>query len=136
MSEGVILPAKPSKICPRALAAPLRALDHACEFAVPGFITSDFVSLAYTIGLLIVVAGIAFTLYRIFIQLISTVILWMLIGLTLVGCYSYRSELHDVGNWLVAEGAQVRAIPHGAMGTVSAPTPKILESMQRSMERP
>lgn len=81
---------------------------------MPRFITSDFVSLAYTIGLLVVVAGIVVTLYRVFMQAISTVMLWLLFGLTLVACYSYRSELDDIGKRLFAEGVPAHAISHGA----------------------
>lgn len=95
--------------------APLRALDHVCEFAVPRFITGDFISLAYTIGLLVVVAGILFALYRVFIQAISTVVLWVLVGLTLVTTYSYRSELHNVGRQLFAEVLPAHALSHGAI---------------------
>jgi hypothetical protein len=80
---------------------------------VPRLITSDFVSLAYTIGLLVAVSGFLFALYRLFTQLISAVMLWMLLGLTLVGCYSYQSELYDAGKWLFAEAAPAPAIPHG-----------------------
>jgi hypothetical protein len=129
---GVILPAKSSTIYPRALAAPLRALDHADEFAVPRFISSDFASLAYTIGLLVVVAGIAFTFYRLFTQLISTVMLWMLFGLTLVACYSYGSDLYDVGKWLFPGAAPAHATPHRVTVTMSAQTREILQSMRKS----
>ena len=84
---------------------------------MPRFVTSDFVSLAYTIGLLVVVAGILFTLYRAFMQVISTTILWVLFGLTLVGCYSYRSELLDVGGRLFAGAIPANTISHGAAVT-------------------
>jgi aspartyl protease family protein len=80
---------------------------------VARFITSDFVSLAYTIGFLIVVAGILFTLYRILIQAISAVMLWMLFGLTLVASYYYRFDLQDLGRWVLAEANPTQTTSHG-----------------------
>jgi hypothetical protein len=127
--RGVILPAKPSKICPRALAAPLRALDHACEFAMP----RDFVLVGYTIGLLIVAGGMLFTLYRLLSQVVSTAILWTLSGVIFVSCYSYRSEVYDVGKWLFAKSTTAHTMRHGATETASVSTREILESMRRSM---
>jgi predicted aspartyl protease len=115
---------------------PPRALDHLCEFAVPRFITSDFVSLAYTIGLLVVTAGIVFALYRVVMQAISTVMLWVLVGLTLIVCYSYRSELHEASKRFLAESTPAHSTPHGATVTASVPTREILQSMRRSMGRP
>jgi len=90
-----------------------------CEFAVSQVVTSDFALLAYTIGLLVVAAGILFTLYRLFTQVISTVILWMLFGLIFVGCYSYRSELYEVGKWLFPQSTPAHATPHGVTVTAN-----------------
>lgn len=102
---------------------------------MPKFVGGDYVSLVYTVGLLVVAAGILFTLYRLFTQLISTVVLWMLLGLTLASCYSYRSELHDMSKWFFAHGASGHAIPDRQTAPVSAQTREILESMRRSMAR-
>jgi aspartyl protease family protein len=65
--------------------------------------TSDFASLAYTIVLLVLAAGAIFTLYRIFAQAIRVVILWVLFGGLLAAAYSYRFELRETGDWLLAK---------------------------------
>jgi aspartyl protease family protein len=85
---------------------------------MPRLITSDLVSLAYTVGLLIVTAGFLLTLYRIFMQTISALVLWALFGLTLVACYSYRFELRDLGNRVFVEMASANANPDGATAAV------------------
>jgi ABC-type Na+ efflux pump permease subunit len=43
-------------------------------------LTSDFVSLAYTIALSVLAVGITFTHYRILAQAIGVVIIWVLFG--------------------------------------------------------
>jgi aspartyl protease family protein len=74
--------------------------------------TNDFVSLAYTIALLVVVAGIIVALYRFLVQVISAVTLWALLGSILIAAYSYRSDLLGFGNRLLAEGVPSRQILH------------------------
>jgi aspartyl protease family protein len=86
---------------------------------MPHFMTNDFVSLAYTVALLVVVAGIIVTLYRLLIQAISMVTLWVLLGLILITAYSYRSELQNFGSRLLAEGAPSREISHGTTVAVA-----------------
>jgi hypothetical protein len=103
---------------------------------MPRVVTADFVLAAYTVALLIVAGGILFTLYRFLTQVISTAMLWALSGLIVVACYSYRSELYDVGKWLYGESAIAHAMPHGTIVAASVPTREILESMRRSMSRP
>ena len=83
-------------------------------FAVASFITSDFVSLAYMIGFLIVAAGILFTLWRILIQAINAVTLWMLVALTLAASCYYRSDLRDVGRRVLANAIPAQTTSHGA----------------------
>jgi hypothetical protein len=102
---------------------------------MPRVVTADFVLVAYTIGLLVVSGGVLFTLYRLVTQLISNAILWTLAGLIFMACYSYRSELYDVGKWLFAESTPTRAMRHGTIAIAAVPTREILESMRRSMGR-
>jgi aspartyl protease family protein len=64
----------------------------------------DFSSLAYKIGLLVLVAGTVLTLFRErFMQAIVAALLWVAVGLLLVVGYSYRFELHDIGDRVLAE---------------------------------
>jgi len=93
-------------------------LSDLSGIAVARFITSDLVSLAYTIGFLIVVAGILITLYRILIQAISAVTLWTLFGLILAASYYYRADLQDVGRWLSANAIPAQTTSHGAVVAV------------------
>jgi aspartyl protease family protein len=64
----------------------------------------DFSSLAYKIALLVFVAGTVLTLFRErFAQAITAALLWVVVGLLLVVGYSYRFELHDIADRVLAE---------------------------------
>jgi aspartyl protease family protein len=86
---------------------------------MPHFVTNDFVSVAYTIAVLVVVAGIVVTLYRFLVQVISTVMLWASLGLILVAGYSYRSEMQSFGSRLLAEAGPAQEISDGATVAVA-----------------
>jgi aspartyl protease family protein len=74
----------------------------------------DFSLLAYKIALLAFVAGTMLTLYRErFTQAIRAVTLWVLFGLILVAAYSYRFELHEIGERMLAELLPGHAVSHG-----------------------
>lgn len=76
--------------------------------------TRDFSSLAYRVGLLVFVAGMLVTLIRErFTQAITAAILWVAVGLLLVVGYSYRFELHQVADRVLAELAPGHVISHG-----------------------
>jgi aspartyl protease family protein len=76
--------------------------------------TKDFSSLAYKIALLVFVAGTVLTLFRErFTQAITAALLWVVVGLLLVVGYSYRFELHDIGDRVLAELVPGHVISHG-----------------------
>ena len=76
--------------------------------------TGDFSSLAYKIAILVFVAGTVLTLFRErFTQAITAALLWVVVALVLVVGYSYRFELHDVGERVLAELVPGHVISHG-----------------------
>jgi aspartyl protease family protein len=80
----------------------------------------DFSWLAYRIALLVFVAGTMLTLYRErFTQAITAVTLWVLFGLILLAAYSYRFELHEIGERMLAELLPGHAVSHGSTVAVA-----------------
>jgi aspartyl protease family protein len=74
------------------------------EGTVGPFSTDEFGSLVYKIALLVFLGGAALTLFRHrFTQALTAALLWIVIGLILVVAYSYRFELHDVGQRVLTE---------------------------------
>ena len=64
----------------------------------------DFSSLAYKIALLVFVSGTVLTLFRErFMQAVTAALLWVAVGLLLVVGYSYRFELHEIADRVLAE---------------------------------
>jgi aspartyl protease family protein len=80
-----------------------------------GSLTSgDFSSLAYKIGLLVFVAGTVLTLFRErFAQAVTAALLWVAVGLLLVVGYSYRFELHQAADRVLAELVPGRVVSQG-----------------------
>jgi aspartyl protease family protein len=76
--------------------------------------TGDFGSLAYQLALLIFLAAAVLTLFRErFAQAIISAVLWVVVGLLLVIGYSYRYELGDVGDRVLAELIPGHVVSHG-----------------------
>jgi aspartyl protease family protein len=76
--------------------------------------TGDFGSLAYQLALLIFLAAAVLTLFRErFAQAIISAVLWVVVGLLLVIGYSYRFELGDVADRVLAELIPGHVISHG-----------------------
>ena len=76
--------------------------------------TGDFGSLAYQLALLIFLAAAVSTLFRErFAQAIISAVLWVVVGLLLVIGYSYRYELSDVADRVLAELVPGHVISHG-----------------------
>jgi len=74
----------------------------------------DVAALIGKIGFLVLVGGAALTLFRDrFFQAVQWTLLWVVIALVLVVAYSYRLELLDVGDRVLAELAPGRAASHG-----------------------
>lgn len=66
--------------------------------------TEDFSWLAYKIAILVFISGTVLTLFRErFVQAVTMALLWVAVGLLLVVGYSYRFELHEVADRVLAE---------------------------------
>jgi aspartyl protease family protein len=74
----------------------------------------DFSSLAYRVALMAFVAGTVLTLYRErFTEAITAVTVWVLFGLILVAAYSYRFELREIAERMLAELLPGYTVSHG-----------------------
>jgi aspartyl protease family protein len=80
-----------------------------------GALTSgDMASLVYKIGLLVLVSGAVLTIFRQNIsQALTQAMLWVVFAFALVLLYTYRFELHDVGDRVLAELVPGHAVTHG-----------------------
>jgi aspartyl protease family protein len=84
------------------------------EGTIGALSAQDFGSLAYKIALLVVIAAAVLTLFRErFTQAIFAALLWVVIGLLLVIGYTYRFELKDVADRVLAELIPGHVISHG-----------------------
>jgi len=76
--------------------------------------TGDFGSLAYKIAILVFLAAAVSTMFRErFVQAITAALLWVVVGLLLVIGYTYRFELHNVADRVMAEVIPGHVISHG-----------------------
>ena len=74
----------------------------------------DFGSLAYKVTILVFVAAVLLTLFReSFTQAVTAALMWVVVGLVLVIGYSYRFELSDIANRVLAELIPGHVISHG-----------------------
>jgi len=74
----------------------------------------DFSSLVYGLALLVFLGGTTLTLFRERLaQALTALLLWAAIALLLVVGYSYRFELHDVADRVMAELVPGHVIAHG-----------------------
>ena len=87
---------------------------HHEEGSVGSLSNGDFSSLAYGVALLVFLGGTALTLFRErFAQALTAVLLWAAVALLLVVGYSYRFELHEVADRVMAELVPGHVISHG-----------------------
>ena len=71
---------------------------------VAGFETGDFASLVYKIALLIFIGGAVLALFRERIaEAFQAAMFWVVIGLLLAVGYTYRHDLRDIGDRVLAE---------------------------------
>jgi aspartyl protease family protein len=76
--------------------------------------TGDFASLAYKIALLVFLGAGALVMFRErFAQALTAAVLWVVLALMLVVGYSYRFELRDVADRVLAELMPGHVISHG-----------------------
>jgi aspartyl protease family protein len=74
------------------------------EGTVGSLSTADFASLAVKIVMLVVVGGVVLTLFRDrFSHALESALLWVVIGLLLVLAYTYRFDLRDASDRVLAE---------------------------------
>jgi aspartyl protease family protein len=87
---------------------------HHDEDTIAGLTTSDFASLVYKVALIVFVgAGVLAMFRRRFSQALETALFWVVIALALMLAYSYRFELHDVSDRVLAELMPGRATTRG-----------------------
>jgi aspartyl protease family protein len=86
---------------------------------VAGFETHDFASLVYKIALLIFLGGAVLALFRYRIaEAFQAALFWVVIGLMLAAGYTYRHDLRDIGERVLAELLPGRAASRGGGGSV------------------
>src|SRR4051812_37864110 len=84
---------------------------------IAGFETGDFASLVYKIALLIFIGGAVLALFRERVaEAFQAAIFWVVVGLLLAVGYTYRHDLRDIGDRVLAELLPGRALSRG--GTV------------------
>jgi len=83
--------------------------------ALPGRLSAeDFPSLAYKIGILVFIAGTFLTLFRErFAQAVTNALIWVAVGMLLVVGYTYRFELHQIADRVLADLVPGRVISQG-----------------------
>jgi aspartyl protease family protein len=91
------------------------------EGATSGLASGDWPSLGYKIVLLLIVGGMALMLFRgeRFIRALRAAALWVAFVLLLVVAYSYRFEMRDTADRVMAELVPGRAYTHGRTVTVT-----------------
>jgi aspartyl protease family protein len=76
--------------------------------------TNDFGSLAYKLAILVFLGAAVLTMFRErFSQAVTAALLWVVVGLVLVIGYSYRFELSNVADRVMAELIPGHVISHG-----------------------
>jgi aspartyl protease family protein len=87
---------------------------------VGGLRNEDFASLAVRVALAIFIGGMVLTLFRERIsKAIEAALFWLVVALLLALGYTYRFELRDVGNRLIAELAPGYAASRGRVVEIS-----------------
>jgi aspartyl protease family protein len=82
--------------------------------AITNLLSHDIGSLTLKLALVIFAAGLAFTLFRERLsQVLEPMAFWAVLGLLLVIGYSYRFELRDVGDRVIAELVPGHVAGHG-----------------------
>ena len=76
--------------------------------------TDDFGALAYNLALIVFLGGTVLVLFRErFSQALEAALFWAAVGLVLALGYTYRMELRDVGNRILAEFIPGRSVSRG-----------------------
>jgi len=89
---------------------------HHDRGTIAGFETGDFASLVYKIALLIFIGGAVLALFRERIAAaFQAAAFWVVIGLLLAVGYTYRHDLRDIGERVLAELLPGRAVSRGGV---------------------
>jgi aspartyl protease family protein len=89
-------------------------IAHHDEGTVGPFSTGDFASLSYRLVLLVFIASAVVVMFRgRFTQALSAALLWIAIGLALLVGYTYRFELREVADRVMAEVIPGYVVAHG-----------------------
>jgi aspartyl protease family protein len=89
-------------------------ITHHDEGMVGPLSTGDFASLSYRLVLLVFIASAVVVMFRgRFTQAIGAALLWVAIGLVLLVGYTYRFELREVADRVVAEVIPGYVVAHG-----------------------
>jgi aspartyl protease family protein len=84
------------------------------EGTFAGLEEQDLTSLAYKIVLLVVVGSIVLAMFRDrFSQALEAALFWVVVALLLVVAYTYRTDLREVGERVLAELVPGQAVSHG-----------------------
>ena len=84
------------------------------EGRVAGFSSYDFASIAYYLVLLVFVGGAVFVMFRRqFAQALKSALIWLVIAFGLMVGYTYRGELRDISERVMAELVPGRAANRG-----------------------
>ena len=85
---------------------------------IAGFETDDFGSLAYNMALVVFIGGAVLVLFRERLsEALEAALFWVVVGFVLVFGYTYRGELRDIGDRVMAELMPGRAA-HARRATV------------------
>jgi aspartyl protease family protein len=88
--------------------------------AATGLGEGDRLSLVYKIGILILVGSVVLRVFRDrFAEAIQAALLWVVVALVLVAGYTYRFELRDIGDRMMAEVVPGRATARGRVVEVA-----------------
>lgn len=100
------------------------------------FSTDEFGSLAYKLAILVFLGGALFAIFRDrFTEAIMGALLWAVIGVVLVVGYSYRYEVHQVADRVMAELMPGHVISHGRTAEVARTGAEISPFLPRSTAR-
>ena len=87
---------------------------------IAGLSTDDFSSLTMKVVLAVFVGSMVLTLFRDrFTQALKAALLWVMIALVLAVGYTYREQLRDVGEQVLAELIPGRAVTRGLVVTIA-----------------
>jgi len=89
-------------------------IAHHDEGTIGPFSTGEFASLSYRLVLLVFIASAVVVMFRgRFTQALSAALLWIAIGLVLLVGYTYRFELREVADRVMAEIVPGYVVAHG-----------------------